>query len=66
MKTTTTPPKPDIDGDPKVVAEADILTEARSRFKAALDFESENRHLAEDDVDFRHGDQWPDAIILLT
>ena len=41
-----------------------ILDEARERFKEALDFESENRDLAEDDIRFLHGDQWPEEIVL--
>lgn len=62
MKTTTEPYENEPEGDPSVQSETEILEEAVKRFKAALDYESENRDLAEDDVDFRHGDQWPDSI----
>ena len=36
----------------------DILKEALKRFRIAYDAESENRDLALDDINFRHGDQW--------
>lgn len=42
--------------------EREIVQEAVKRFKKCLDFESRNRALASEDVDFRHGDQWPEAI----
>ncbi|MCP4866482.1 MAG: hypothetical protein GY897_21295, partial [Alteromonas sp.] len=35
-----------------------ITEEAVRRFRQAYDAESENRDLALDDIDFRHGDQW--------
>jgi len=64
MKTTKDPLHDErgIEGDPSVTSDTEILEEAVERFKQAMDFESENRNLAEDDVDFRHGDQWPDEI----
>lgn len=36
----------------------DIIAEAVKRFKLAYDYESKNRELALDDVNFRNGDQW--------
>ena len=35
-----------------------IVEEAIKRFKTAVDAEFENRRLAQDDINFRHGDQW--------
>ena len=40
----------------------DILATAKKRFNAALDYESENRDEAEDDLRFSEGEQWPDDI----
>ncbi len=42
-------------GDEKIIAEA------VKRFGQAVEAESENRDLALDDIDFRHGDQWEEA-----
>jgi hypothetical protein len=39
-----------------------VLARARKRFSAALDFESENREAAIDDLRFSEGDQWPEEI----
>lgn len=48
--------------DPKVTAEDDIIQEGIQRFKQAMDYEYRNRELAEDDIEFRHGDQWPETV----
>lgn len=35
-----------------------VLAEAKKRFAQVVEYESENRELALDDINFRHGDQW--------
>jgi len=40
----------------------DIVKEAIKRFKIAVDSDFENRKLAQDDIDFRNGDQWEAGI----
>lgn len=62
MKTSTEPLDDVISTDAAIKTEQDILLEARHRFKQAHTYEQYNRELAEDDVDFRHGDQWPESI----
>lgn len=64
MKTTSGPisEESSLQEDPTVNTKDEILEEAKTRFKDSVSFESDNRDLAEDDVDFRHGDQWPDSI----
>jgi hypothetical protein len=42
--------------------DSEILEEARKRFKQAYDAESKNRELALDDIKFRNGDQWDEAV----
>jgi len=48
--------------DEKKTSDSDILTTARKRFNAAMDYESDNRDEAEDDLRFSEGEQWPDDI----
>ena len=47
-----------------IQAEADskILEEAKKRFRLAVDAEADNRRLALDDINFRHGNQWEDGV----
>lgn len=42
--------------------DADIVATARERFAHALEVENENRILADEDMDFRAGNQWPQEI----
>lgn len=65
MKTIQAPISKDRShGADKTVTKKDkILGEGRRRFKKAIDYETRNRDLAEEDVEFRHGqNQWPEAI----
>ncbi len=39
-----------------------ILVEARERFRRSMEAWDENRKLAEEDIDFRNGDQWPEQV----
>jgi len=43
-------------------SDQDILLEARERFRVAADSESHDRVLAEEDIRFEAGDQWPDVL----
>lgn len=40
----------------------DVLDEAKKRFALAVESEADNRELAEDDLEFAAGDQWPEKI----
>jgi hypothetical protein len=62
MKTTQAPMIGPFTTDAKAKTERKIIDEALERFKRASDFESRNREIASNDVDFRHGDQWPEGI----
>ncbi len=42
--------------------EAELLRVARKRYEAAVDAERENREQALEDLEFRAGEQWPEAI----
>ena len=46
----------------KAQKDREFLLKARKRLKIAIDTESENREMAEEDVNFRHGDQWPEDV----
>jgi hypothetical protein len=45
-----------------MASDNDKLKEHREAFEVAYDAESENRNIARDDLEFRLGKQWPDAI----
>ncbi|GMR21491.1 MAG: portal protein [Gammaproteobacteria bacterium] len=60
MKTTLLPIDPSpVDTEKAAETEQKVLEEALVRFKRAYEYEEKNRDLAEDDIDFRHGNQWP-------
>lgn len=53
-----------MDGNVVTGAKADeILTEARARFKLAVDAEADNRELALDDLKFLNGEQWDEQAL---
>ncbi len=62
MKTTIAPIDPLVDTEKNAETEKKVIDEALVRFKRAYDYESRNRELAEEDIDFRHGNQWPASI----
>ncbi len=63
MKTTIAPIDPSpVDTEKNAETEKKVIDEALVRFKRAYDYESRNRELAEEDIDFRHGNQWPASI----
>jgi hypothetical protein len=44
-------------------AKRDPLHEARERYAKALEYWSDDREAAKDDIEFRAGKQWPDSIV---
>jgi len=42
--------------------DTDEFTKIRKRFQRCLDYESENREKALEDIRFRDGDQWPESV----
>lgn len=65
-KTTDTTPKPGADPTKSDKAgkakRADLLKTARERFDSLSDYWKENKSKMLDDIKFRAGDQWPEAI----
>ena len=60
MKTQILPIDPSpVDTEDDTSNEQEVIDEALVRFKRAYEYEEKNRDLAEDDIDFRHGNQWP-------
>ncbi len=57
-----TPEGPTGDGESSRPDDEKILTEAHERLRIAEDAEAENRRLGLEDLEFRAGKQWPDAI----
>jgi hypothetical protein len=57
--------RPDDDVGEEAYSKGDkesFLATARKRFDRAVEAESENRHMAVDDLKFKNGDQWPEQI----
>jgi len=60
LKTTIAPIDPSpVDTEKSAETEEKVIEEALVRFKRAYEYEEQNRDLAEDDIEFRHGNQWP-------
>lgn len=63
MKTEVAPIDPDmVDTAKDAETEEKVIEEALHRFKRAYEYEDKNRTLAEEDIEFRHGEQWPEEI----